>query len=106
MEYKDKLDAFKSSCRVYKQEKLNLEKLLQEESDPVKAQYIRYVQEDVVFVEGKLDEIEEKCGPNARLMVWELFVENKTQASVAEEYHLTRRQLQYSVNKWMREVLQ
>lgn len=62
------------------------------------AQDIRYV--DDVFVQ-----IDEKCGHTAYLMMWMLFIEGRTQSSVAESFGLTRRQMQYSMDKWMKQVL-
>lgn len=107
MEYKDKLDAFKSSCRVYKLEKNKLNMMLKENgNDAARDQYIRYVKADVEFVEKTFQIIEEKCGPNARVLIWEMFVENKTQSGLAAEYGITRRQLQYSLDKWMHTVLE
>ena len=34
------------------------------------------------------------------MIIYKLYVEGKTQSDVAEEYHMTRRQLQYSLGKW------
>ena len=38
------------------------------------------------------------------MLIWALFVENRIQTDVADEFGLTRRQLQYSVDKWLKEV--
>lgn len=104
-EYKDKFDAFKNSCRVYKHEKQMLE-----EADPRKNvfgddQLYRFMKEDVDYVDRMFEKIAEKCGINARLMIWLMLVEENTQADVAYRFGLSRRQLQYSMNKWMKQVL-
>ena len=104
-EYKDKLDAFKSSCRVYKNEKRMLEEAELKKSYFGDEQLYRFMCEDVEYVDQMFEKISEKCGMNARLMLWLLFVEENTQADVAFRFGLSRRQLQYSMNKWMRTVL-
>ena len=53
-----------------------------------------------------LDMIDHKCGPNARLMVYMLFVEERTQVDVAKTFGVTRRQVQYSLDKWLRQSLE
>ncbi len=104
MEFKEKVEAFKASCRVYKQERARIIELRKKRSDPITFQLLRYTEADTKFVEEKLDEIETICGPNARVMVWYLYVEGRTQQEVADEFKITRRQLQYSLNKWMEKV--
>lgn len=104
-EYKAKFDAFKNSCRVYKHEKQMLE-----EADPRKKgfgdeQLYKFMKEDVDYVDSVFKKIADKCGMNARLVIWLMFVEENTQADVAYRFGLSRRQLQYSMNKWMRQVL-
>lgn len=104
MEFKEKVESFKASCRVYKQERARIIELRKKRTDPIAVQLLRYTEADTKFVEEKLDEIEKICGPNARVMVWYLFVEGRTQQEVADEFKITRRQLQYSLNKWMEKV--
>ena len=106
-DYKEKLTAFKSSCRVYRQEKEMIEDLSSRESGGAfgNEKLLEFMKEDVAFVDKMFDRINEKCGSNARLMIWLLFVEEKTQVDVAYQYGLTRRQLQYSLNNWMHKVL-
>lgn len=60
-----------------------------------------YILEDLKFVENSLDEIMEKCGTAARLIVYLLYVENRTQEDVAGIFGITRRQLQYSLIRWL-----
>ena len=103
-EYKDRLDAFKSSCRVYKNEKKMLEESDMRKNAFGDDQLYRYMKEDIDYVNRMFETIGTKCGVNARLMIWLLFVEENTQADVAYRFGLTRRQLQYSLNKWMHQV--
>jgi DNA-directed RNA polymerase specialized sigma subunit len=63
------------------------------------------MQEDVDYVDRILDRIEEKCGTNARLMIFLLFVEERTQVDIAHEFGITRRQVQYSMDKWLHAAL-
>lgn len=104
-EFKEKLDAFKSSCRVYKHEKQMLEEADLRKGIFGDEQLYRFMQEDVDYVDRMFETIASKCGINARLMIWLMFVEETTQADVAYRFGLSRRQLQYSMNKWMRQVL-
>ena len=68
--------------------------------------YLKYLQEDISFVENTLSQVREKCGSAACLIVYMIFVEGRKQNEIAEEYHMTRRQLQYSVTKWMKKVFE
>ena len=64
----------------------------------------QFLKDDSRFVEETFDKITETCGNNAKVLIWALFVENRIQTDVADEFGLTRRQLQYSVDKWLQEV--
>lgn len=105
-EYKEKLDAFKNSCRVYKHEKMMLEDSAKTAHKFGDEQLNAFLLEDITYVDDMFSEIEEKCGKSARLILWFLYVEGKTQADAADQFGLTRRQLQYSLKKWMRQVLE
>lgn len=107
MNYKEKLEIFKSSCSVYPREKAELEKQKMSISkpDPVQEQLYDYMQKDVDYVESSFQVIYEKCGTNARLLTWILFVYRQTQTAVAEECHISRRQLQYSMDRCMHILL-
>lgn len=103
-EYKEKLDAFKNSCRVYKNEKKMLSEAEIRKSYFGDDQLYKFMREDVEYVDRMFEKIGARCGVNARLMLWMMFVEENTQADVAYRFGLSRRQLQYSMNKWMRQV--
>lgn len=105
-EFKEKLDAFKNSCRVYKHEKEMMEEHMRNAGkDFADKKLTGFLEEDIRYVEDMFERIKERCGNNARLMIWLMFVEERTQQDVAQQYGLTRRQLQYSLNKWMHMVL-
>ena len=106
LNYKDQLDAFKVSARFYPQNLKQFKTLREQSGDAGNEQMVAYLQEDLAFVENTLNAVLEKYGPGARLIVYKLFVEGKTQIEVAEEYGITRRQLQYSLNKWMKSVFE
>ena len=103
--YRERLQAFKNSCRVYEHEQKTLEKarLLNVESDE---RLNAYLKEDVESVTRTFKMIRELCGTSIAVMVWQLFVEGKTQAATAHQFGITRRQLQYCVNKYMHEVFE
>ncbi len=122
--FKQLAGAFKSSCRVYVKEKERVKFL--EEKYPELAdmtvdpqhfkldlsdnngrgnlELYQFLKDDIRFVEETFEKITEVCGNNAKVLIWALFVENRIQTDVADEFGLTRRQLQYSVDKWLREV--
>ncbi len=122
--YKQQANAFKNSCRVYLKEKEQIRKLeekypalaetevsedtfridLTEENGRGNLELCQFLKDDCRFVEETFQKISERCGNNAKVLIWALFVENRIQTDVAEEFGLTRRQLQYSVDKWMKEV--
>lgn len=104
----EKLEIFQASCQVYPQEKRELEKIgnSSKDSDPINRQMYEYVRQDVSYVEDSLTKIRKKCGTNAELMTWLLYVEGETQMAVAEICHVSRRQLQYAMNRWTQHYLE
>lgn len=106
--YKEKLNSFRSSCRIYKKELQDIaayQKKTNVRYDDPERYLQKLMKDDVSFVERMFDRLEEKCGSNARVVVWLLYVENNTQENVAKDLGLTRRQLQYAVDKWLHAVL-
>ena len=122
--YKQRADAFKNSCRVYLKEKERIRKLEEKYPGLAEADFsqdtfridltgeygqgnmelYQFLKDDCSFVEETFEKITETCGNNAKVLLWALFVENRIQTDVADEFGLTRRQLQYSVDKWLQEV--
>ncbi|MCR5229708.1 MAG: hypothetical protein K6D03_06250 [Solobacterium sp.] len=120
---KQRLFAFRSSCRLYLNEKETAKQLedkypgiekLSDQSLSVphlesygykgdKELYI-FLKQDIKFVEETFDRIEKTCGSSARVLMYSLYVLGMTQAAAAEENGISRRQLQYSLNKWIRAV--
>lgn len=101
MEYKQKVEAFKDSCRMYENEKASRDQL--SDGNEMLAKYLR---EDIAFTEGTFDRILEECGETARQAVYELFVEEKTQLDVAYSLGISRRKLQYLVTQWLHTVFE
>ena len=102
MKQKDKIDAFKASCRVYLNEKEALESY---HSTNLGDKYMYdMMQDDVDFVEEVFERLEEECGTQAKLMFYLLYVKAETQQDVAKKFGLTRRQLQQTIYRWQRQV--
>ncbi|HAW12795.1 MAG TPA: hypothetical protein DCW34_03740 [Erysipelotrichaceae bacterium] len=102
MKQKDKIDAFKASCRVYLNEKEALESY---HSTNLGDRYMyEMMQDDVDFVEDVFERLEDECGTQAKLMFYLLYVKAETQQDVAKEFGLTRRQLQQTIYRWQRQV--
>ena len=98
MDYKQKVDAFKDSCRMYVHEKAYLASL---DNDTMLK---RFIQDDISFTESIFDKLEKECGETARQAVYELFVEEKTQLDVACNMHVSRRKFQYLIGEWLGKV--
>ena len=105
-EFKDQMEAFKASARFYLQNRKQYNQMKQSADTAGNEQILEYLHEDLEYVESTLKAVLDKCGPGARLIVYKLFVEGKTQGAIAVEYGMTRRQLQYSLNKWMKTVFE
>lgn len=102
MDYKESLDAFRASCRAYQNEKENLVRYRNAQGlNPMTEQLVKFMKEDVDYVDRTLDKIQKECGTNARLMIFLLFVEERTQVDIGHEFGITRRQVQYSMDKWL-----
>lgn len=123
--FKREQEKFRNSARVYQKEKewmQEQEKLypnikniqfeddvfkvdLSEDTGKGEVELYQLYRKDVQYVDDILTKIDRMCGHNARILIWALYVDNRIQVDVAEEFGLTRRQLQYSVDKWLHEVL-
>lgn len=100
MEYREKIDAFRESCRVYLKEK-QAASALTEDSEEM---FIRFLSEDIQFVENTFEKIRQECGIDAENVIRRLFVDDMTQSEVAYEFGISRRQLQYSLYIWFQRV--
>ncbi|MDO4413573.1 MAG: hypothetical protein Q4C20_00700 [Erysipelotrichaceae bacterium] len=100
MDFKNKVEAFRNSCKMYRSETEKLGSL--DENAILK----KYIEDDVSFVEETFSKLEDECGLRAKNTVWELFVEERTQVDVAFEMNMSRRQLQYLINKWLHAVFE
>lgn len=105
MNTKEKIEAFRASCRVYKKEKENISQMDYDTLSEGDKQLYVFMKEDTEYVEKTFDKLAKECGNVARMAVWLLFVEGRTQESVAEQYGVTRRTVQYQMNKWLTKVL-
>lgn len=102
MNYREKAEAFKVLCRTYKREKVLSQETNVQMDDLLK----RFVREDVEYVEKTFDKIEQAFGPEAKNILWKLFVDGRIQVDVAYESNISRRQLQYSVDRWIRYIFE
>lgn len=103
MNRNDKWDAFKASCKVYQSEKEALSVDYLKKKDDI---FFKFLKDDITFVEDTFKVIEKKCGTAAKVIIWLLYVQGKTQQEVADKYGLTRRSLQVSLYKWRDEVFE
>lgn len=104
--YRENVRLFRSSARYYLNNKMMIASAYTDKCERFNDLALQYLYDDLLYVENVLDRIYEKCGSAARLIIYLLYVENFTQETVAKDYNLTRRQLQYSLEKWMRAVFE
>lgn len=102
MNQKDKIEAFKASCRVYLNEKEALESY-RSTNQGDRFMY-ELMEDDVNFVDDTFEIIEDECGTQAKLIFYMLYVKCESQIELAKKFGLTRRQLQQAVYKWQRQV--
>ena len=101
---REKMDIFKLSCGFYPYEKEAYNRLKNyEDTDPF---VLKYMAEDISFVEETMQKLEEKRNRRARDIAWTLYVEKKTQKDTAESFGLTRRQLQYELELSFKALLE
>ncbi len=123
-EFKHKLAVFQNSCHAYPIEKQKLEELeaqypalkeMEFEEDRFKIdlsddfgsgmmELYQFLKEDVESVEEAMQDLLSRCGVQAHDVVHALYMDGKTQTQVGEEYGLSRRQIQYLLDKWMKAV--
>ena len=65
--------------------------LLAGKNEPDNEQYLQYIRDDLAYLEKTLDLIKEKCGPGARLIMYLLFVERRTQQEVSKIYSVSQK---------------
>ena len=124
--YLERLGAFRSSCHAYQYEKELLDKLqkdhpflaeqLPEETDSFRIglseslgrgnlELLQFLRKDIRFVENTFQMIEQNY-PDAREIIYEVYINHKGQEAAAQEYRLTRNQVQYISGKCLHEVLE
>lgn len=99
--FKERVDSFRSSARFYLSNQKAYEAMISDQKAGQNDQQLKILHDDLLYVEDIFNRIHDECGSGARLIIYLLFVENRTQESVARDFNITRRQLQYSLNKWL-----
>ena len=123
--YKQQRRTFRNACRIYinqKSQLLSMEKkypFLKYEpatensailhvgifSDLNEAQRIIYtykhIRESTEYVESVFSDIEERCGYDAKAILWKMFIDGSTQENIAKEYGMGRRTIQKWVKSWL-----
>ena len=102
MKQREKIEAFKASCRVYQNEKEALESY--HSTNQGDRFMYELMEDDVNFVEEAFERIEDECGTQAKLLFYLLYVKGEPQIDLAKRFGLTRRQLQQSIYKWQNQV--
>ena len=100
-EVNERAKIFRASARFYLSNRKIYEEYRAGRNPQQDDRLLSFIREDLSFVERSLDEIAEKCGTAARLIIYLLYVENRTQEYVTSSFGITRRQLQYALIRWM-----
>ena len=45
-------------------------------------------------------------GEKAKDILWELFIQDRSQTDVGEDYEMSRRQVQYAMDKWLQKLFE
>ncbi|MDX8418582.1 hypothetical protein MOZ60_00575 [Stecheria sp. CLA-KB-P133] len=122
--YRSWLTSIRISGRLYLHEKAEVQRIEKEHPDfknmPFSPDLIKigvaddtgcgelelyqYLLEDIARIEKVFEAVENLCGTSARQILWHHFIELDTQEDLASRLHISRRQLQYAMNKWMKKV--
>lgn len=106
-DYKDHLFAFKSSCLMYRQEKeIRSQTKSIPDDKPILKKTFQMIRSDAAFTETVFTKLTEKYGKKAADLTAEVLINKRTQAEVAKENSMTKRKLEYNMNKWIRFSLQ
>ena len=120
-QFKRIYEIFRSTCLLYPVEKEELEKLEKQypslkeisieegkfridlSNDYASGELERYqlLKENVELVENYFRDIREMFGEQADAISRELFIRGRSQTEVGEDYGMSRRQVQYAVEKWL-----
>lgn len=102
--YEDWLDTFKNSCHMYRKQKNEIVSRQGLPVDSVTNQMLKYMEQNIQFVEDYFDKLRLHCDTGAVVILWLLFVEEKTQQEIVYEYGISRRQLRQHVNEWLKKL--
>ncbi|MBP3867956.1 MAG: hypothetical protein J6D38_02480, partial [Solobacterium sp.] len=64
------------------------------------------LKENVEMTETYFKDIEEMFGEKAKDILWELFIQDRSQTDVGEDYEMSRRQVQYAMDKWLQKLFE
>ena len=125
-QYRRKFDIFRSTCLLYATEKSQLEQLekrdpslkeinieegkfridLSREYEAGELERYQLLKENVEMTETYFKDIEEMFGEKAKDILWELFIQDRSQTDVGEDYEMSRRQVQYAMDKWLQKLFE
>ncbi len=105
--------AFKRLCKCYGAQKKLLEKdslgnaKIDESGEAmIKDMHDRLLRRNVSIVERIFDRLEKAHGKEARLALWEMYVEGAKQPDVAQRHGFSLRTLQRNAATWVKECLE
>lgn len=107
------LAAFKRLCKCYGAQKrlLEMNGLGNAKADAsgeamIKDMHDRLLRRNVRIVEKIFDRLEKAHGEEARLALWEMYVEGARQPDVAQRHGFSLRTLQRNATTWVKECLE
>jgi len=101
--YKEFLQTFKFACRVHRAELAQLE-LIKEKGS--KNQTQQYLEKDLEMVEEIFDKIDEICGPSARVLIWMMYVEEKSVEEIGDIFDIPPSTVRKMISGWLKKTFE
>ena len=104
--FKDKVDAFALACQIYKNEKKELERQRHSASEPDAARrvLIKFMEEDVAYIDNMFEDIKNRFGAQARVIMWMIYVDELRLDVVGHILNLDRKKVQRLKSKYLHEL--
>ena len=101
--YKEFLQSFKFACKVHRAELAQLDQVKDKESEN---QLDQFIEKDLQVVKETFDKIDEVCGPSARVLVWLMYVEEKSAEEIGSLFGLPSNTVRRKISEWLKKTFE
>jgi|GEM_PF-2739675 len=101
--YKEFLQTFKFACRVHRAELVQLKQI---QNKAMRNQVEQYMEKDLQTVEDIFNKIDEVCGPSARVLIWMMYVEEKSVEEIGDLFDIPSSTVRRNVAGWLRKTFE